>query len=216
MEKPSHQTPLAGPFLDEKYLAETISRAKKQIRKRMRALRSGHGEGALSKRSARIVERLGTLQPLIEARSVALFWPMLNQGEVDLRPLDAALRQAGKRIYYPFMSPSEGGRISTGFALTHSVDELVPSTRSFLQPKNPSPTPSGDIDLVLVPALAADPRGHRIGYGAGFYDATLGDACPPARAWIVVYHFQLLAELPVETHDRDCDGIVTDEAIVVV
>jgi 5-formyltetrahydrofolate cyclo-ligase len=64
-----------------------------------------------------------------------------------------------------------------------------------------------------VPALAATPDGHRLGYGKGFYDATLPDVCPPALAIAVVYSFQLLAELPVESHDHRCDLVATDAQV---
>ena len=51
-------------------------------------------------------------------------------------------------------------------------------------------------DVVVVPALAVAADGHRVGYGIGFYDATLPDVCPPAAAVMVAFGFQLLAEVP--------------------
>jgi 5-formyltetrahydrofolate cyclo-ligase len=66
------------------------------------------------------------------------------------------------------------------------------------------------VDLVLVPALAVAPSGHRLGYGAGFYDSLLPDVCPPAKALAVAYDFQLLVEVPTLPHDVPCDFIVTD------
>jgi len=201
---------------DPAQLDATIARAKIQIRKRMKALRAGHGGRALAERSRKIVERVLSLPEFDAAGSVALFWPMVERGEVDLRPLDAVLRERGKQVFYPFMRPLGEGRFQTGFAVTHTLDELVPSTQGFLQPSSQSSARPGAIDLVLVPALAADARGHRIGYGAGYYDSTLGDVRPPAKAWIVAYHFQLMAELPVERHDQACDGIITDDVTLPV
>lgn len=187
------------------------NKAKVQIRKRMKALRAGFSRSALDLRSQSIAERVLSHPELEKMNSVALFWPMLDKGEVDLRGLDAELRVRGKRLYYPFMQALGGGRFRTGFALTRSWEDLVPSQSGFAQPSGVDAAAKGDVDLVIVPALAADARGHRIGYGAGFYDATLGDVRPPARAWIVAYQFQMLAELPYEAHDQACDLIVTDE-----
>ena len=48
---------------------------------------------------------------------------------------------------------------------------------------------------------------------AGFYDATLPDYRPPARALVVAFAFQLVGELPLLEHDVACDGVVTDEAV---
>jgi 5-formyltetrahydrofolate cyclo-ligase len=61
-----------------------------------------------------------------------------------------------------------------------------------------------------VPALAADPRGHRIGYGAGYYDRALPSYVPPAATFVVVFDFQLLAEVPCTEGDVPVDRIVTD------
>lgn len=194
--------------------SETLIRAKTQIRKRMQALRTGHSKASLGLRSQAIVERLMDLDEFKEARSVALFWPMLDRGEVDLRTLDGLLRARGTRVFYPFMHAIDGGGFRTGFALTKQADDLIASSQGFHQPTSDLGAQAGDIDLVLVPALAADTRGHRIGYGAGYYDATLSDVCPPAQAWIVAYHFQLLAEIPAEKHDIPCAGIVTDSSII--
>jgi 5-formyltetrahydrofolate cyclo-ligase len=202
--------------MDAETLRLMTGRAKIQIRKRMKSLRSGFGRAALDGRSAAIVQRILQAPDFDQMKGVALFWPMLDRGEVDLRALDHTLRARGTRVYYPFMKQAGGGRFVTGFALTQSVDDLLESPEGFAQPRGDHPAQPGDIDLVIVPALAADATGHRVGYGAGFYDATLPDVCPPSRAWIVAYHFQLLAELPHEAHDQACDAVVTDEVVLQV
>ena len=62
----------------------------------------------------------------------------------------------------------------------------------------------------MVPALALDPRGHRIGYGGGYYDRTLGVYAPPAFTVGVAYEFQLMAEIPNSEGDATVGWIVTD------
>jgi 5-formyltetrahydrofolate cyclo-ligase len=204
----------ALPDMDAETLRLMTGGAKIQIRKRMKSLRSGFGRTALDRRSSAIVEQILQQPDLEQMKAVALFWPMLDRGEVDLRALDRVLRARGTSVYYPFMNKAGDGRFVTGFALTQSVDDLVESPEGFAQPQGDRPARPGDIDLVLVPALAADATGHRVGYGAGFYDATLPDVRPPSRAWIVAYHFQLLAELPHEAHDQACDAVITDETML--
>ena len=63
---------------------------------------------------------------------------------------------------------------------------------------------------MVVPALAADARGHRIGYGSAFYDAVIAAMCPPACSLVVVYDFELVDRVPVGRFDRACDLVVTD------
>ena len=60
------------------------------------------------------------------------------------------------------------------------------------------------------PALAVDPRGHRIGYGAGYYDRALPRYAPPAITIAVAFDFQLVAEAPNSTFDIPVAWVVTD------
>ena len=206
--------PAVVPDIDPEALADLRARAKKQLRTRMRGVRLAISARALGERSARIVERLEALSLLSMAGSVALFWPMQAQHEVDLRALDAALRQAGKAVYYPFMDNSDGG-YRTGFRRVDDASLLEERGRGFSEPPPDAPAARrGDLDLVVVPALAAAEDGHRIGYGAGYYDATLPDVCPPARSVVVAFDFQLLAEVPSTPHDVACNVVVTDARVI--
>lgn len=205
---------MADP-LDPLLLLEMTRRAKKQLRKRLRDLRATYPAPTLARRSARLVAQLSELPELTRAKAVALFYPLLERGEVDTRALDAQLRERNVAVYYPFMDARSTGGFVTGFRLTTSLGDLTERGRGFLEPPIEAPTAqAGDVDVVIVPALAGDGRGHRLGYGSGFYDATLPDVAPPALKVIVVYDFQLLAEIPSEAHDVPCDLVVTDERVL--
>jgi 5-formyltetrahydrofolate cyclo-ligase len=69
------------------------------------------------------------------------------------------------------------------------------------------------IDLVLVPALAADRLGNRLGKGRGFYDRFLVGFSGPAYA--VVFDEEVLASIPVESHDRKVSGVITPNRTIV-
>ena len=191
--------------------ADWAKRAKAVLRQKQRALRQALPETAARARSARIVEGLLQHPKLSTAKSVALFWPMIERREIDLRPLDAELRVRGVALYYPFMTRTEGGDMLTGFRFAASVEELVVREQRFAEPPaTASIAQRGDVDVVVVPALAATLDGQRLGYGSGFYDATLPDLCPPAFSIVVVHDFQLMLELPVESHDFGCGAVVSD------
>jgi 5-formyltetrahydrofolate cyclo-ligase len=197
--------------VDPQLFGELATRAKQQLRTRMKALRSAHPEAALAERNARIIERVANLPEFTAARGIALFWPMLEQKEVDVRPLDALARAAQKRVYYPGFAESASGALFSELRLTSTPEELAVRAHRFLEPPPAAPAAArGDVELVVVPALAAALSGHRLGFGIGFYDSLLPDFRPPARAVIVVYDFQLLAELPVLPHDVACDLVVSD------
>lgn len=194
-------------------LEDFAPRVKKQLRARMKAIRSALPASAVAARSARVIERLQALPVLQRARSVALFWPMEESGEIDLRALDATLESRKVTRYYPFMDPTPLG-FTTGFRRIERSSELELGQGRFHAPPRSAPVAkAGDIDVVIVPALAATPEGHRLGLGKGFYDVTLPDVRPPACAVVVVYSFQLLAELPIESHDQRCDVVVTDDQV---
>jgi 5-formyltetrahydrofolate cyclo-ligase len=179
----------------------------------MRATRQAVPASAVARRSRKIVEALLGAERVARAGGVALFWPMAFKGEVDLRALDAELRARGKRLYYPFMDPGdEPGAYATGFRRVDRVQDLEERGRGFEEPKPSSPSAApGDVDVVVVPCLAVTPQGDRLGYGSGFYDATLPDVRPPAVAVAVAFSFQLVMELPRRDHDVACDAVVTDE-----
>jgi 5-formyltetrahydrofolate cyclo-ligase len=69
------------------------------------------------------------------------------------------------------------------------------------------------LDAIVVPALQIDASGHRIGYGAGYYDRTLPRYSPPATAIGVAFDFQLIAEVPVTEGDVAVSMVVTDQRV---
>jgi 5-formyltetrahydrofolate cyclo-ligase len=71
--------------------------------------------------------------------------------------------------------------------------------------------PSAIPDLLLVPLLAFDRHGHRLGYGGGFYDRTLQTLRIPAIG--VAYAGQEVSSIPAEAHDRRLDGILTEQGL---
>jgi 5-formyltetrahydrofolate cyclo-ligase len=202
-------------LFDPATLADLKFRAKKQLRTRMRGLRAAHPEALLAQASERVVERVLALPEFRAASGVGLFWPLTERREIDVRPLATAAQAAHQRIYYPYMQPKPGG-FDTGFREVQSVAELADRGQRFFEPPPDAPRAErGQIDLLIVPALAAAADGQRLGYGSGFYDATLPDFCPPARALVVIYDFQLLGELPATEHDVACSWVVTDRRMLV-
>ena len=198
------------PGLDEESHRDVAVRVKAHLRQRMRGLRQALPAAVVRERSDRIVARLVALAELQRAGRVALYWPMEGRGEVDIRPLDGWLRERGTAVYYPFQDPTERG-YRTGFRLTPGTSDLVQRGQPYCEPPRNAPEAgSGEIDVVVVPALAVAPSGHRLGHGSGFYDVTLPEQCPPGRVVVVAYDFQLLAELPVEPHDRAATVVITD------
>ena len=140
---------------------------------------------------------------------VALYASIRN--EVDLRRLDEDLRRSGSAIAYP--------RVDGPGLTFHQItlDALVPSGKF----KIPEPAPDApivmpeELDALVIPGLAFDPQGHRIGWGAGFYDALLRRA-PQARRIGVCYHFQLVESVPHGPTDEHVHVVVTERSTTTI
>lgn len=186
-------------------------RVKAELRTRMRALRGALPESACAEKSLRIVEHLAALDPIVRARSVALFWPMVDRHEVDLRSFDARLRARAVRVAYPRLE--ESGAMT--FRFVTSVDALQPHPLGVLEPREDDPVAAVDeLDVIVAPALAVDPRGHRIGYGMGHYDRALAPLTASSVAVVVAFDFQLVAETPDTDGDVAAAWIVTDRRVL--
>lgn len=186
--------------------------AKRELRKRMRGLRVTTPASKIEARSAAVRDRLLTLAAVQSARAVAVFWPIEARHELDLRPFAARLREMGKQIAYPFLGEEPG---SMGFRLVVDDATLAERGHGFAEPAEDAPAASpGELSVVIVPALALDARGARLGYGAGYYDRALPRFCPPAVSVGVCFSFQLLGEIPTTSHDVPVDLIVTDETVL--
>lgn len=176
----------------------------------MRSIRAAIPAAAGAARSAKVCERVLTLPEVLAARRVALFWPLVARAEVDLRAVDTALRQRSVVLYYPFQRESADPPL--GFAPLHEVSRMGEHGHGFLEPPPDEPGAiRGELDVIVVPALAVSATGHRLGYGRGYYDRALRLYRPPACAVVVAFDFQLLAELPSTNEDVACDIVVTDE-----
>jgi 5-formyltetrahydrofolate cyclo-ligase len=221
---PVRKLDAARPFAPE-VEAELARRVKVELRKSMQRTRAATPAAARRDASRAIATRLVEEGLLAGARGVALFRPIERKGEVDTTAIDEAARTAGARVAYPFLEepPWDGTPYSPenpppaptmsfrwvpgGAPLEDAFEDLghgFPEPRASLPSVGP-----GEIDLVIVPGLAFDPRGHRLGYGAGYYDRFLA-GLPNARTVGIGFDFQLLAEIPVGTHDLPVAWVVTE------
>ena len=181
-------------------------KVKAELRKRLRGVRKSTPTEACAERSRTLVARLELHEAVVGAKTLALFWPIVSRHEVDLRPLDATLRARGVRIAYPAIDADTN--VMT-FRFVDDVSALEDKGYGFMEPSADAPIATA-LDAIIVPAIAVDPTGHRIGYGAGYYDRTLPSLAPPAVSIAVAYDWQLVAEVPATEGDVRVAWVVTD------
>jgi 5-formyltetrahydrofolate cyclo-ligase len=108
-------------------------------------------------------------------------------------------------------------KIKKGYGLLaieiKSLDELSPGTFGILEPAGEKGISPEEIDLVVVPGVAFDKRGNRMGYGAGYYDSFLPKLRPEVKKVAVAFEIQVTDSLPAEEHDVKMDLIITENTI---
>lgn len=146
-------------------------------------------------------------------RIIAGYWPLGD--ELDCRAALAALAGAGVQVALPVVAGQQEVLIFRRWAPGDDLDQgpfgtLHPGVRAaVVRP-----------DVLLVPLIAYDRRGHRLGYGAGYYDRTIaafraqgaGGSDNQGRIVAVglAYAAQEVDEVPADTHDQALDGVITD------
>ncbi|MEO6574231.1 MAG: 5-formyltetrahydrofolate cyclo-ligase [Polyangiaceae bacterium] len=208
VRNPFEQPPVERELPPEEFIRRKV---KAELRKRMRGLRNTTPMSACLDRSALIVAKLEAHPHFATARNVALFWPIEARHEVDLRALDASLRARGASVFYPAIDPETS--VMTFKKVTDSAT-LEEAGYGFSEPASDAPAAlPGELDTIVVPALAVAADGHRIGYGAGYYDRALPPFVPPAVTFVVAYDYQLISEVPVTEGDLAIAWVVTDRRI---
>lgn len=144
------------------------------------------------------------LQQLVITEQCAAVHTFLPMGsEIDLLPFILYLLANGIRVISPKVLP---GRQLQHLEL-RSLEDVEPGIFGTRHPAS-GMVYTGPFDLIVVPGLAFDHQGNRLGYGQGFYDIFLS-AHPEALKVGVAYDFQLVDALPVESHDVPLNGLIT-------
>lgn len=186
--------------------------AKKAIRAAMRGQRRGLDAAWMASAGAAIAAHLTRLPAFQAAETVCLF-ASLDQ-EVPLDAVCAECREHGRRVLLPAFRPEER---SYGFKAWRQDQPLQPGHWGVPEPAAADfETLCGTVFMV-VPGLAFDASGGRIGYGAGYYDRLLqlsvagGGSLTSAG---VCFDFQVQPALPQEPWDRQVDFVVTERRAI--
>jgi 5-formyltetrahydrofolate cyclo-ligase len=187
----------------------TIER-KKEMRRMVLAMRRSLGADEVERRSASVLKRLDDSGLLDGRETVALY--AAADGEVLTRPLFERLKAEGRR---PVLPRVRGRGPELDFFRVTDWEGLANSRLGIPEPSGDSePVPPEEFDFVLVPGVAFDARGGRLGYGMGCYDRVLERTRPGIPLAGIGYDFQLVDEIPMEEHDARLTAVVIERGIL--
>jgi 5-formyltetrahydrofolate cyclo-ligase len=173
-------------------------------------IRAALGKISLAMRIVESSELCARLEPqLRSARRILFFAPLPD--ELDVWPLLEKLLPTGKICALPAFDPER--QVYSARRVTNLETDIFAGKFGISEPLlSCEAMPLEELDLVLVPGLAFDARGHRLGRGRGFYDRILAAASGVKCG--VAYDFQLREEIPVEAHDERVSFIFTPSRCV--
>jgi 5-formyltetrahydrofolate cyclo-ligase len=184
---------------------------KHDIRQRLRRKRDGIAQEAKVRMDARICEALCALPEFVSAHTILSYASF--RSEVDTFGIMQKAQEMDKRIVVPRVFAAE--HVLMLYEIM-SADELEPGYRGIKEPpeKKERELQLRDIHLVLIPGIAFDPAGNRLGYGGGYYDILLAGKPKGMPVVALAYEEQVVASLPLEPHDVRVDIVVTPERII--
>lgn len=181
---------------------DTIAAEKAQLRRRIAEQKMQHTE-SLSWRSACCIQRFFALPQLSAARVVLLYHSLPD--EVCTHPLADRLLAEGKTVLLPRVT----GPASMELRRYTGAASLQPGAYGIMEPTGPVWTQPDDVDLVLVPGVAFDRAGRRLGRGRGYYDRMLV-RMPRTLKVGICFDFQLVESVPVSPDDVCMDVVVME------
>ena len=161
---------------------------------------------------AALIARFPHVPGLAQARTILLYASAFPE-ELPTRELFASAYDAGKQVLWPRVDRS--ARQLRLHALRDPGNELRPGVLGIPEPRADHPEiPPESVDWALLPGLAFDERGYRLGRGAGYYDRLLPRLRRDAACWALCLSCQLVPRLPIEPHDMPLNGIASPDRTV--
>ena len=188
--------------------SDALKRAKREVRRRVLALRDAIDPEVRNRAASRVTERVLALPEIAAATTVLAFSSFGS--ELPMLPLIDALVARGVRVGLPVIMGTD--------IVARAWRPGEPTTEtSFgaLEPADGAPIEPSAIDVILTPAVAVDRAGGRVGYGGGFYDRFLLRTRSDAVRVAVILAEQLVDEdLPAGAFDLRVDAIATPNELI--
>lgn len=203
--------PALSPALSHNFQPDAAKQAlRKQIRQQVRKARQQLSAEAQNQAAEALVQQAQQFSGLLQAQHIALY--LSNDGELDTTPLLQYLQQQGKNLYLPVLHP-----FTTGYLLFQRYDAKTPMHLNQFGISEPKPDVTAimvpaQLDVILMPLVAFDAQGQRLGMGGGFYDRTLSTLPKTSQKPLLVglaHQCQQVETVPTEPWDVPLPLVLT-------
>lgn len=187
---------------------------KKDIRRKMLRQREQMDNQEVQALSQRIMGKLKKLPVYKTSKTIMLYLSFEN--EVDSTRIIEDCLEDGKRVVMPYCSKSDMSITPTEIK---NLDlDLSENSMGYKQSKKDSlkPVDISEIDLIVIPGIAFDRKGYRVGFGAGYYDRFLGKVNFEIPTIGLAYDFQIVDSfIKMEDYDIPVDYVMTENRIII-
>lgn len=186
--------------------------SKSELRKNVLKARGALLPVEVAEKSARVAERLLGMEEYRKASTIMAYLDFRN--EVQTGGLLERAMAAGKRMAVPVTDIAN--RRLTPALLKHFPGDLQPGAWGILEPKPECmrPLEPEELDLVIVPGVAFDVDGNRLGYGGGFYDRFLLRTRPDTVYLALAFELQVRPEVYPGSHDIPVHYLLTEDRLI--
>lgn len=191
---------------------DEVREKKQEIRNEIADFFKSISREVLEEKTRTIENRLFEFANFLESKIVMLY--MHAENEVDTGTIVKHAYDFNKIVVLPAFNPAKS--TMRLMKVDHPDRDLVVGPRGILEP-DPAKcksVPLDCIDIAIVPGVAMDEKGGRVGSGDGYYDRLIPDLPMTTRKVGLVFEGQLVAQVPMESHDRHVDIIITEKRVI--
>lgn len=179
---------------------------KSQLREKLKAIRNEVAPELTLTVALSVWNILRALPEYRKSEGVGAFFS--TAGEINTLPTLEGILRDGKRLYLPKVVKNE---TRFDFHPVKDLKSLAPGPFGILEPHGHKAAPWKELDMVLVPGLAFDRKGNRLGFGKGYYDRVLPLLGKSTLIVGLGYSFQVVKQVPVTPEDVPMTALLTEE-----
>jgi 5-formyltetrahydrofolate cyclo-ligase len=191
---------------------EEIQIAKSQIREEIAQKFAALSAKEIAEKTAAIENRLFDFANFLESKITLLY--VNNEHEVLTENIIKRAYVYNKIVVLPAYNAEN---FEMELKKVDNIEkDLVPGPRDILQPDESrcKDVPIDKIDIAIIPAVALDEKGGRIGSGKGYYDRLIPTLAITTRKVALAFEAQIVPQVPIESHDRHVDIIITENRVI--